>query len=746
MTSVDDTAGGGEVLHRVVERTRSLEEQTAFYGNALAATPDAVTRYPAEVLRLIAGMGMGTGALAVIGGTVAIIGFLTLCTGALIAAQGYDTLSNVGIEALTGFLGAFLNVRFIAPATAGVALAATIGAGATAQLGAMRINEEIDALEVMGIRPITYLASTRIVAGVVAVIPIYTVSVLMSFLATRFGTTIVYGQSRGVYDHYFTTFLQPTDLLWSFVEALSMAAAVMAVHTYYGYTATGGPAGVGEAVGRAVRTSITAGVFILLTITLSVYGQSGNFHLGVKGMDNAPRRGKIDPIWWAPVLFLVIAALSTLTALLFNGTLRKSVPLTLVSDRAGLVMENGAKVKLRGVQIGEVASIGAESAAGTDSSKLNLRMDPGPFQNLPSNVEAEIKSSTAFGAKYVDLIVPPEGASSESLKPGAVLHSRNVTVEVNTVFENLQSVVHSVDPAKLNAVLSAVAQSVRGKGDRIGQAIADANNVLLAVNPRMPTVQQDWQLFGKTAEAYSDATQNILSILDSFSTTSTTITTHAKSLDELLLSAVGFSQSGINTIGGNQPNLVRAMNILDPTTALFMRYSPTYRCLFQGAQWFLDHGGRDALGGNGKSVIMDAGLLMGDDPYRYPDNLPIVNAKGGPGGKPSCGSLPDVSKNFPVKYLVTDTGFGTGLDIRPNPGIGFPGFVNYFPVTKAMPEPPKIRYPGGPAPGPWPAYPGAPPYGATEYGPDGTPLYPPPGGPPPPEPLPAPPAPPEGQP
>jgi phospholipid/cholesterol/gamma-HCH transport system substrate-binding protein len=259
----------------------------------------------------------------------------------------------------------------------------------------------------------------------------------------------------------------------------------------------------------------------------------------------------------------------------------------------------------------------------------------------------------------------------------------------------------------------------------------------------MPTVRQDWQLFGKTAEAYSDAAQNILSILDSFSTTSTTITTHAKSLDELLLSAVGFSHSGINTIGGNQPNLVRAMNILNPTTALFMKYSPTYTCLFQGAQWFLEHGGRDALGGNGKSVIMDAGLLFGDDPYRYPDNLPIVNAKGGPGGRPSCGSLPDVSKNFPVKYLVTDTGFGTGLDIRPNPGIGFPGIANYFPVTKAAPEPPKIRYPGGPAPGPLPPYPGAPAYGAPEYVPDGTPLYPPPpGAPSSPQPVPAPAAPP----
>jgi phospholipid/cholesterol/gamma-HCH transport system permease protein len=276
---LDDSPSISGTLQRVVDATRKLGEQTAFYGQALWSTPYAVRRYPEMVLRQIAGMGMGSGALAVIGGTVAIIGFLTLCTGALIAAQGYNTLSNVGIEALTGFLGAFLNVRFIAPATAGVALAATIGAGATAQIGAMRINEEIDALEVMGIRPIIYLASTRIVAGVVAVIPIYTISVLMSFLATRFGTTMVYGQSRGVYDHYFTTFLQPTDLLWSFVEALSMAAAVMAVHTYYGYTVTGGPAGVGEAVGRAVRTSITAGVFILLTITLSVYGQSGNFHL-----------------------------------------------------------------------------------------------------------------------------------------------------------------------------------------------------------------------------------------------------------------------------------------------------------------------------------------------------------------------------------------------------------------------------------------------------------------------------------
>lgn len=264
---------------RLVASTRKLGEQTAFYGQSLANIVDAVRRYPGELLRLIAEMGMGTGALAVIGGTVGIIGFLTLTTGALVAVQGYDTLSNVGVEALTGFLSAFLNVRMIAPCTAGLALAATIGAGATAQLGAMRINEEIDALEVMGIRAITYLSSTRIIAGILVVIPLYAVAVLMSFIAAKFLTIYTYGQSRGVYEHYFSTFLRPTDLFWSFLAALTMATGVMVVHTYYGFTATGGPAGVGEAVGRSVRSSMIVTAFVCLAISLSVYGQSGNFNL-----------------------------------------------------------------------------------------------------------------------------------------------------------------------------------------------------------------------------------------------------------------------------------------------------------------------------------------------------------------------------------------------------------------------------------------------------------------------------------
>lgn len=256
-----------------------IGEQTKFYGKAIGSIWDAIIHYRTQIATLVAQMSMGNGALAVVGGTIVIVGFLTLSAGALIAVQGYNTLAGVGVEALTGFTSAYLNVRIIGPLTTGIGLAATIGAAATAQLGAMRIAEEIDALEVMGVRAIAYLASARVLAGVIVVVPLYCVAVLMSFLAARMGTTVVYGQSTGVYDHYFNTFLNPVDLLWSFLQTGVMALAVMVIHTYYGFTASGGPAGVGQAVGRAVRASLIVVVFVTLVISLSIYGQSGNFHL-----------------------------------------------------------------------------------------------------------------------------------------------------------------------------------------------------------------------------------------------------------------------------------------------------------------------------------------------------------------------------------------------------------------------------------------------------------------------------------
>jgi phospholipid/cholesterol/gamma-HCH transport system permease protein len=252
--------------------------QTQFYVTTLRSLGDALVRYRGELARLIAQMSFGTGALVLIGGTVVIVSFLTTFTGSLVAVQGYHTLSGVGVEALTGFISAFANPRLGAPFISSVGLTATIGAGATAQLGAMRINEEIDALEVIGVRSVAYLASTRVIAGVIVIIPLFCLATLTLFMGAKV-TTGMYGQSSGVYDHYFNTFLNPDDLLWSFAIVVCSGTAVMLIHTYYGYNASGGPAGVGEAVGRAVRTSLVVEMFVILFISLAIYGQTGNFHL-----------------------------------------------------------------------------------------------------------------------------------------------------------------------------------------------------------------------------------------------------------------------------------------------------------------------------------------------------------------------------------------------------------------------------------------------------------------------------------
>ncbi|KHO19343.1 MlaE family ABC transporter permease [Mycolicibacterium setense] len=266
-------------FNKPVSTLSRIGDHTLFYLKALAGTPHAAMHYRKELVRLIAEISMGAGTLAMIGGTVVIVGFLTLATGGVLAIQGYSSLGNIGIEALTGFLSAFINVRIAAPVVAGIGLAATFGAGVTAQLGAMRINEEIDALEAMAIRPVEYLVSTRIVAGMIAITPLYAIAVILSFLASQFTTVVLLGQSGGLYDHYFNTFLNPIDLLWSFLQAILMAITILLIHTYFGYFASGGPSGVGVAVGNAVRTSLIVVVSVTLLVSLSVYGSNGNFNL-----------------------------------------------------------------------------------------------------------------------------------------------------------------------------------------------------------------------------------------------------------------------------------------------------------------------------------------------------------------------------------------------------------------------------------------------------------------------------------
>jgi phospholipid/cholesterol/gamma-HCH transport system permease protein len=258
-----------------VRAARALDDlggQLAFYLKAFAWTPRTLRRYKGEVVRLLAEVSFGRGALAVAGGTAGVIAFLTFFTGTEVGLQGYQALNQIGSSAFTGFVSAYFNTREISPLVAALALSATVGCGFTAQLGAMRIAEEVDALEVMAVPSLPFLVTTRMIAGFVAVIPLYVVGLLSSYVATRTIAVFYFGQSPGTYDYYFDLFLPPGDVLWSFGKVLVFSVIVVLVHCYYGYTATGGPAGVGVAVGRAVRTTIVAVNIVDFFLSLAIWG------------------------------------------------------------------------------------------------------------------------------------------------------------------------------------------------------------------------------------------------------------------------------------------------------------------------------------------------------------------------------------------------------------------------------------------------------------------------------------------
>jgi phospholipid/cholesterol/gamma-HCH transport system permease protein len=268
-----------QVYVRPLQALDRLGEELAFYIRALIATPRSVKRYPREILRLLAEVALGSGALAVIGGTVGVITAMAFFTGTEVGLQGYASLNQIGTAAFSGFVSAYFNTREISPLVAGIALAATVGCGFTAQLGAMRISEEIDALEVMAVPSLPFLVTTRIIGGLIAIVPLYVVGLLSSYFATRLTVTGFFHQSSGTYDHYFNTFLPPGDVLWSFGKVLVFAVVVILIHCYHGYNASGGPAGVGLAVGRAVRTSIVAINVIDLFLSMAIWGTTTTVRL-----------------------------------------------------------------------------------------------------------------------------------------------------------------------------------------------------------------------------------------------------------------------------------------------------------------------------------------------------------------------------------------------------------------------------------------------------------------------------------
>src|SRR4051812_36882536 len=260
-----------EIIRKALE---DLGQQTAFYGKTIRWSGRTVRRYKKECVRLLSEVAFGTGALAVIGGTVVIVIFMTFFTGLEVGQQGYNSLNSLGAAVYTGFISAYFNTREIAPIIAGLALSATVGCGFTAQLGAMRVGEEIDALESLAVPSVPFLVTSRMIAGFIAVIPLYVMGLLASYFSTRLITTKLFGQSGGTYDHYFSQFLPHRDIFISFGKVMVFAVIIILTHCFYGYTPKGGPAGVGGAVGRAVRLAITAVVAVGLLLDLALYGTS----------------------------------------------------------------------------------------------------------------------------------------------------------------------------------------------------------------------------------------------------------------------------------------------------------------------------------------------------------------------------------------------------------------------------------------------------------------------------------------
>jgi phospholipid/cholesterol/gamma-HCH transport system substrate-binding protein len=372
------------------------------------------------------------------------------------------------------------------------------------------------------------------------------------------------------------------------------------------------------------------------------------------------------------VLSLLCALALVLVYLQFRGDFTPKTELTMVASRAGLVMEPGSKVTYNGVEIGRVAGISEIERDGKPAAKLVLNVNPKYIKLIPTNVVANIEAATLFGNKYVSLTAP-ENPNQQRISSHDVIDVRSVTTEFNTLFETVTSIAEKVDPIELNATLSALAQALNGLGGKFGESIVNGNHILAQLNPRMPQLRYDVQRLADLAEIYSRASPDLWNFLQNAVTTARTLTRQQHDLDAALLAAVGAGNSGEDIFARGGPYLVRGAADLVPTAALLDTYSPELFCMIRN---FHDAAPNvaNAVGGNGYSLAGAGAITGAPNPYVYPDNLPRVNAHGGPGGRPGCWQT-ITRELWPAPYLVMDT--GASLAPYNHFDIGQPIFTEY---------------------------------------------------------------------
>lgn len=390
------------------------------------------------------------------------------------------------------------------------------------------------------------------------------------------------------------------------------------------------------------------------------------------------------------VALLVLAVVLGLVYLQYRGDFTPKTQLTMLSGRAGLVMDPGVKVTYNGVQIGRVAEIREINENGRPAAKFTLDVHPKYLKLIPANVDAKIEATTLFGGKYVSLTAP-ENPTPQRISPQHVIDAQAVTTEFNTLFQTVMSVSEKVDPVKLNLTLSAAADALNGLGDKFGESLVNANAILDEVNPLQPQARHDIAQLAALGDTYSAAAPALVDFINHAVTTARTLNGQQKDLDAVLLAAAGLGNTGADVIGRGGPYLERAVADLVPSSELLDTYSPALFCtLRNGAEGkarlanVFGSGDGYALDTNtqflgGTTLLLSPNLfvtaaalapftlglsalanLIGgvQNPYVYPDNLPRINARGGPGGAPGCWQ-PITRDLWPAPLLVADTGVST---------------------------------------------------------------------------------------
>ncbi|WP_237570647.1 MCE family protein [Mycolicibacterium lacusdiani] len=372
-------------------------------------------------------------------------------------------------------------------------------------------------------------------------------------------------------------------------------------------------------------------------------------------IESSVNKPRTPPYKMAGLVLLVVAAVVvSLVWVQFRGGFANPERLTMISARSGLSMDPGSKVTYNGVEIGRVTEVEAVDVGGEAKAKVLLDVDKKFVNLIPSNVDAEIKASTVFGNKYIAFSSPSD-PSPARVSGSTPIDASAVTTEFNTLFETVVEVTKQVDPIKLNQTLTATAQALDGLGDRFGQSIETGNELLADLNPRMPQLRRDFQGLTGFADIYADASPDLFDGLENAVTTARTLNEQRGNLDQALMGAVGFGNTGGDVFERGGPYLQRGIQDLLPTSALLDEYSPALFCTIRNFH-DVEPKARAAFGGgNGYSLNTRTSIIGAANPYVFPDNLPRVNASGGPEGRPGCWQ-PVTRDLWPAPYLVMDTG------------------------------------------------------------------------------------------